>query len=173
MLADVAADHVFGPPGTPGRPRGIVSLDTIQEVLGLCSEEFSTSTHHRWGQFCQIWANAGWNRKQFMYTADSLRPLLYGFGLYWEDCKHVNADQMRMCIARYCHAEGSFSQLGLSYLNDFLDIAIEHFSSSETVLVPAADVSERLDSMVVSRWAQDNFAGKFSDRPRLERRVSI
>ena len=148
MLDSIAANYVFGVHGSKHRPRGRITLNTIQD-MEQC-QELNTSQLLKWRQFLQVWLDAGWGTFDVTVMVDELRPLIWGRPQSQEFIATTTAKQMAVYSARYSSCQGHRHAKLQEALTDFICIVQKHFSNPTTVLLPAEDVSARLSNVVVS-----------------------
>lgn len=140
VVDNIASDFVYGPPGTPGRPGGVLDVSFLCRMAS--GHLLSTAGHKRWMQFLHVWQNAGWSLQAVLQLTDELRPLQYGSDLEMADLATVQAGQLNCCIAEYC--ESSEQEQTHARIVDFLAVVQRHFSQRSAVLVPAEDALKRL-----------------------------
>ena len=142
LLDGIAGDHVFGKIGSPGRPRGCMTLDKICSMKG--DNFLSKQQQHRWSQFLQIWKAAGWECHELVLLAGQLRPLQYG---HPQDQAHIakfGAEQMLVCINMYGDSQGHRRFKLKEGLIRLLNVVQHHFSSPNAVLVRNPDAMANL-----------------------------
>ncbi len=145
VVDDVASDFVYGPDGTVGRPRGLMTLSTIDE-LHHC-KLLSSVCKERWLAFLQIWQNAGWSRTSLVDFVTSLRPVQYRNDLDEDFICSVTRDYLHGYIADLYTEEG-FAMVMRLDVEDFLDIVHHHYSQCDAVLLPAKDAVSRLQALI-------------------------
>ncbi len=148
LLDDVASHFVFGAFGTPGRPKGCITLDVICRMDD--DNHLNKSQRHRWLQFLQIWQNAGWGCSDVILLAEELRPLQYYHPHSQAQLATIDAKQMLACISSYGNSQGHRRFKLKESLIRFLNVVQQHFSGSRTVLLRATDVFARLSKVQVT-----------------------
>ena len=120
LVDQVTGNHVFGLPGSKGRPRGIVTLSLIHDMEQ--HERLSSSSKHSWHQFLQVWREAGWGRFDILVIMEELRPLLWHFPQSEDHIASINAQQLAVYCAQYSRRQGDRqSELQKALLN-FIDV---------------------------------------------------
>ena len=139
VVDNAASDFVYGPPGTPGRPGGMMDVSFLASMAS--GHLLSADGHKRWMQLLHVWQTAGWSLQALLQVTDELRPLQYGSDLEMADSASVQATQLTCCIAKYCDQaqEQTFDRL-----SEFLAVVQRHFSQRNAVLMPAEDALARL-----------------------------
>lgn len=148
LLDTVASTHVFGSKGTPGRPRGCITLTRLDSMAD--DKQLDEAQHLRWMQFLQVWQNAGWYDIAVITTAEELRSLQYGH--FDKLCQHmdiITSHQMLAVIAKYANSRGQRRFCIKDYLISFLNVVQQFFSSPSKVLLEAPDVHQRLHKVQV------------------------
>ena len=128
VVDDADSDFVYGPPGTPGRPDGMMD---VYFLGSMASGHFlSDDGHKSWMQFLHVWQNAGWSLQALLQVTDELRPLQYGSDPGMADLVTVQAAQLNCCIAKYCDQAQEQTHDSLS---GFLAFVQRHFSQHNAV----------------------------------------
>ena len=138
VVDDVACDFVYGPPGTLGRPDGVMDIPFLSSMA--TGHLLSADSHIRWLQFLHVWQNAGWSLQALLQVTDELRPWQYGSDLEMAVLASVQAAQLDSCIVKYCDQEEETH----ARISGFLAVVQRHFLHRNAVLMPAEDAFERL-----------------------------
>ena len=139
VVDDAASDFVYGPPGTPGRPGGMMDVSFPASMAS--GSLLSADGKKRWMQFLHVWQTAGWSLQALLQVTDELRPLQYGSDLEMADLASVQATQLTSCIAKY---GDQAQEQTIDRLTEFLAVVQRHFSQRNAVLLPAEDALARL-----------------------------
>ena len=83
VVDNAASDFVYGPPGTPGRPGGMMDVSFLASMAS--GHLLSADGHKRWMQLLHVWQTAGWSLQALLQVTDELRPLQYGSDLEMAD----------------------------------------------------------------------------------------
>ena len=148
LLDRIASDYVLGPYGSKHRPRGRITLNTIED-MEQCAD-LNESSAYKWQQFLQVWEDAGWKRWDLLAMADELRLLLFGRPQTEELIASIDAKQMAVYSSKYSSRQ-EYRHIALQKaLLAFVDVLQKQFSSPSAVLLPAADVFTRLSTTEVT-----------------------
>ncbi len=128
LLDRIASTHVFGSYGNKVRPRGLITLGTIQDMEK--HQELSSSSKRRWHKFMEVWHTAGWGRFDVIVMVDELRPLLWRHSQLPEHITSIDAQQMAAYCAKYASRQGHRQPELQKSLLSFLDVVQKHFSGS-------------------------------------------
>ncbi len=139
VVDDAASDFIYGPPGTPGRPGGMMDVSFLASMAS--GRLLSAGGHKRWMQFLHVWQTAGWNLQAILQVTDELRTLQYGSDLEMAELASVQAKQLTCCIAKYCDQA---EEQTIDRLSEFLAVVQRHFSQRNAVLLQAEDALARL-----------------------------
>lgn len=147
LLDDFAGDHVFGVPGTTGRPRGCMTLDKV------CSMDddscHSKLQQHRWLQFLQIWKAAGWERSNLVLLIRELRLSRYGHHLDQAHIATIGLEHMLLCIDTYADSQGPRRTKLKEDLIRLVNVVHHHFSSPNAVLVCNPDAMANISKVKI------------------------
>lgn len=144
LLDRIASYYVLGPYGSKHRPRGRITLNTIED-MEQCAD-LNESSAYKWQQFLQVWEDAGWKRWDLLAMVDELRLLLFGRPQIEELIASIDAKQMAVYSSKYSSRQG-YRHIALhKALLAFVDVLQKQFSSPSAVLLPAADVFTRLST---------------------------
>lgn len=141
VVDKVASDFVFGPFGTPGRPRGLMTISIIHQLDS--AKLLSAICQENWLAYLLLWQNAGWNPESLIDFVDRLRPLTYRNDLDEDFIQSVTSEYLHKYIADLYTKQG-FRTVKRSDVNDFLDIVQRQYSQCDAVLLPAKDAVSRL-----------------------------
>lgn len=144
VVDKVASDFVFGPYGTPGKPRGLMTISIIDQLDS--AKLLSAVCQENWLAFLLLWQNAGWNPDSLVDFVDRLRPLTYWNDLDEDFIQSVTSEYLHKYIADLYTKQG-FRTVKRSNVNDFLNIVQRQYSHCDAVLLPAKDAVSRLQML--------------------------
>ena len=149
LTDDIAADHVFGPYNSPGRPAGRLSITHINWLYRRNDPVMTPDCKTRWRQFVKVWDQAGWPINDVITVGKNFRDLRYEKAHLPEECKRVSADQLLSYVPRCCAAMGLEFAGFAPHMCNFITTFRDSFTSAENALVAAGDVLDKLRNVAL------------------------
>lgn len=136
VVDEVASNFVYGPCGTTGRPKGVMDITIIESLAA--SKLLSSACHNRWLKFLQQWQTAGWSVDELLEFAGTMRPLQYNN--YCENDTYIDGVTKEDLLKRITelYATLTFTLMGQSDVENFVEVVACHFSKPNAVLLPVA-----------------------------------